>query len=1044
MSGAPATESRRVVTVLFCDLVGSTELGRGLDAESLRAILSLYFERMRGAAERHGGRVEKFIGDAVMVVFGIPQAHEDDALRAVRAAAEMRAAIVELNDDLHRDHGITLATRIGVNTGEVVSGNQSPNQPLVTGDAVNLAARLEQSAGTNEILLGDDTFRLVRDAITSERAEPFEVKGFAEPIVAHRLHDVIPDQLGHARRFDSPMVDRESEQALLRRTFDRVVAGRRCQLFTILGPPGIGKSRLVEEFLAYCGETPTSLRGRCLPYGEGITFWPVAQIVEQAAALTGSDDRALVERKIASLLDNVDRGALIAQRVGQAVGISTGAPSPDETLWAIRRMFEVLARRRPLVIVFDDIHWGEPTFLDLIEQVADRSRDAPIMLLCLARPELLEVEPGWGGGKLNATTMLLDPLGSGDADELLRNLLGEADLPPGLRSRIVEMAGGYPLFVEEIVSELIEDQLITFSDDGWQLTTDIADLSLPATISGLLAARLDRLSQDERSVVERASLIGKDFSAVEVAAITAPEQRTDVGEQLVSLVRKELIRPAPSQLPGEDAFTFRHMLIRDAAYDGIPKSARADLHERYARWLEEEAGERLEEYEEIVAYHLDRARAYLLDVGPMNERVEDIGVRAGARFAAAGRRAAARGDTPATLKLLGRAAALMRPDDRERLAILPFLADGYVQAGELARAESLLDEMADTADRIGDDVLGARARLERYTWQLVTDPESTTGEKLQEVAQTAVRVAERDADDENLAAALEALVIAERTVTGDGGAMLDAAERALELAQKAGSRPVATTSASNVATALVLGATPCSIALERLEELDALFSGEPMAQAALGLEAALLLAMLDRSEEARRSLDDSRVVFEDLQQPRWTAEVAHTEGLITWWGGDLVGAEPVLRSAFEFFRDRGEAFDAALAAEDLSQLLCDLDRPEEADQLARGVVRDMPAYVLETQIAWRRVAARVRAGRGSIEEAERLAREAEAIAAGTDFLALHAGTLLDLAEVLTRTGRPTDAISAAEQALERSSLKEDVVGARRARLRLEMAAEDGR
>jgi class 3 adenylate cyclase/tetratricopeptide (TPR) repeat protein len=1030
--GHSPADTRRLVTVVFSDLVDSTPLTGSLDPESVRTVLARYFERMRETVERHGGRVEKFIGDAVMAVFGVPRVHED-ALRAVRAAAEMRDALAALNKELERDWGVRLQARTGVDTGEVVAGDASGGQSLVTGEAVNRAARLEQAAGPDEVLLGDDTFRLVRDAVAVEEAGRLELKGLREPIRAHRLLGVIPGATGHARRFDSPLVDRELEQAMLRQTFDRVVSGNRCQLFTVLGPPGIGKSRLVEEFLSWCGDRSTSLRGRCLPYGEGITFWPVAEVVAQAAGLTDSDSREVAGHKLAELLTGVENGELVAERVGQAVGLTAGSPAPEETLWAIRRLLELLARNRPLVLEFEDIHWGEPTFLELIEHIADRSRDAPIMLICPARPELLEIRPDWGGGEVNATTITLDPLAASDTEALVTNLLGAADLAPEVRGRIVETAGGYPLFAEEIVSALIDDEMLTREADRWVPAADLSKLSLPSTISALLAARLDRLDAAERAVLQRASVIGRDFYAAEVAALSPLADDTPVEQHLLSLERKELIRPAASKLSGKDAYRFRHMLVRDAAYDAMAKSTRAELHELYAGWLDETSGDRIDEYEEVLAHHLERAYRLRVEVGPSDERVDALGHRAGTRFAAAGRRAAARGDMPATVKLLGKAADLMPRADERRLELLPHLADGLFQAGEIDRAHSVLAGMLHSARGMGSEVLEARALLEQYTWQLVTDPMATTGDDLRAVAENAVRVFEEHEDDENLAAALEALAIAHRLVTGDIGAMLEAAERGLTLAQRAGSWPAAVSSAANLAEALVMGPTTCDLALGRLESLVDSFEGEPMAQAALDLKTALVLAMLHRFAEAHERLAGSSGVFEDLGQNRWAAEAAHTRGVITWWEGDPVAAEPSLRAAHGFFRSRGEASDAALFAADLAQVLCDLDSFDEADELARGIAREMPAYALEPQIGWRRAMARARARRGAVAEAEDLAREAEAIAARTDFLCVHAGSLLDLGEVLHLAGRNREAAETVRRALERSERKGDRVGARRSR-----------
>jgi class 3 adenylate cyclase len=396
---APLPEARKTVTVVFSDVTGSTNLGERLDPESLRRVMSRYFEAMRQALERHGGTVEKFIGDAVMAVFGIPRLHEDDALRAVRATMEMQAALDDLNQELEQNWGVRLQIRTGVNTGEVVAGDLSAGQTLVTGDTVNVAARLEQAAQPGEILMGEATYRLVRDAAVVERLESLTLKGKEEPVPALRLLEVKAGAPGFARHLDSPMVGREREQALLQHTFERCVGDRSCHLFTVLGAAGAGKSRLVEEFLSTVGNEAVVLRGRCLPYGEGITFWPVQEIVKQAAGIGDGDTPEEAGERIAGLLGSEEDASIIADRVAGAIGLAEAGAAPEETLWAVRKLLEILAGQSPLVVLFDDIHWADPTFLDLVEHVADWSRDAPILLVCVARPELLDHRTAWGGGK---------------------------------------------------------------------------------------------------------------------------------------------------------------------------------------------------------------------------------------------------------------------------------------------------------------------------------------------------------------------------------------------------------------------------------------------------------------------------------------------------------------------------------------------------------------------------------------------------------------------------------------------------------------------
>jgi class 3 adenylate cyclase/tetratricopeptide (TPR) repeat protein len=1027
----PSSGARRVVTVLFCDLVGSTEMGMSLDPESVRSILDRYFGMLTTIVETHGGRVEKYIGDAVLAVFGLPRVHEDDPLRAARAAVAIREGMGDLSKELERDRGITLQTRIGVTTGEVVTGDPEAEAISITGGPVNLAARLEQIAEPGEILLGADTYALVRDAVAAEDATPVRVKGFPEPMVAHRLLDVVPGALGHARRFDPPLVDRESEEALLRQALDRVVRGRRCQLFTILGPSGIGKSRVVEEFVRGRDDGAEVLSGRCLPYGDGITFWPVSEIVHRAAGITDADDPETALAKIQALVEGTEREDVIATRVAQALGLALGTPSPDEIFWAIRRLFEALSRSRPLVLMFDDIHWAEPTLLDLIEHVADRSRDAAMMLICTARPELLDMRPAWGAGASNATTILLEPLEADDADAMVGNLLGTAELEPAVRARIVEIAAGYPLFVEEIVRHLIDNGSLIREGDRWVAASDLSDLTTPPSISALLSARLDRLAPAEREIVERASVIGKDFLTTEVEAISPEGTGGEVRQHLDAVANRELTRRRSST--GTDGYSFRHLLLCDVAYDGIRKSTRAELHERYATWLEGRASPRIEPYQEIVAYHLEQAFRYRAELGPVDESVERLAVRAGTHAAAAGRRAVARGDMPATVKLLGKAAELLPSDDPARLALLPLLADSLFQAGAQDRAEAALEEMLKGAHRIGDPVLEARARMDRYTWQLVTDPGAISGGGLRSVVEEALETFERSGNPEHLAAGLEAMGTVHRHVTGDIAAMLDAGERGLQLGD-AGSP-----AASIVAEALVVGSTPCDEAIARLEKLLGDLAYEPMVRAAVALCKAVVLAMLERFGEARDRVAESSEVFEELSQVRWSAEAAYVIGLIDRWEGDDDAAERAMRTSHRSFEGRGEA-DAALVAADLALILCDLGRHAEAHALARSIIRDAPSFALEPQIGWRRVMAKVAAARGDRQEAESLAREAVRLVSSTDLLTLQSDALVDLADVLL-PDRPRDALEAADGALDRCTRKGSLAGARRAQSMRQRASE---
>ncbi len=488
---ASAQRARKVVTVVFADVTGSTALGESLDAESLRRVMARYFETARTCLERHGGSVEKFIGDAVMAVFGVPVTHEDDALRAVRAAAELREAMAVLNGELERSYGTALRIRIGVNTGEVVVGTE---ERLATGDAVNVAARLEQAAAPDEILLGDATLALARGAVETEPVEPLVLKGKAEPVAAHRLMRVFEGAPGYDRRLDAPLVGRREELARVRAAFDRAVAERRCRLVTVLGPPGIGKSRLAREVASELSDVAVVLTGRCLPYGEGISYWPLHEIFASADA----------EEELQTALS---------------------AGSADDIAWTVRKSLEVHARRKALALVVEDIHWAEPTLLDLIEHLTDWTRDAPLCLLCLARPELLDERPAWARGRPNAELFTLEPLEEDEAEELIASLLGESRLDDKVHARIRTIAEGNPLFVEQLVATLTEG----------------GETEVPSTIQALLSARVDTLSDEERDVLQRASVVGLDFEWEALARLSSDGRRPS-GALLSALVRKELIR----------------------------------------------------------------------------------------------------------------------------------------------------------------------------------------------------------------------------------------------------------------------------------------------------------------------------------------------------------------------------------------------------------------------------------------------------------------------------------------------------------------------
>ena len=729
LAAAPAQrEQRKTVTVIFCDITGSTALAESTDPEALRALLARYFERMKAIVEAHGGMVEKFIGDAVMCVFGVPHVHEDDALRAVRAALEMRDALPDLD----------VRARIGVNTGEVVAGTA---ERLVTGDAVNVAARLEQAATPGEILIGGPTFELVHGSVEAQPVDPLTVKGKSEPVMAYRLVAVL-DATGSspARHLESPMVGRKTELRRVADAYEQAERNRSCQLFTILGSAGVGKSRLAAEFLQ--GVDATVVQGRCLPYGEGITYWPVIEVIRQLATVQPED---AVSDALRSLLD----------------GTATAAPA-DEIAWAFRKLLEAAARERPIVVVFDDLQWGEETFLDLIEHVADLSRDAPILLLCMARPDLLDRRPTWAGGKLNATNVLLEPLSATETQELIAQLT--APLPGDTFRQVIEAAEGNPLFVEEMVALARE--------------SGAGHVFVPPTIQALLAARLDQLDDGERAVLERGAIEGRTFHLGAVQAL-APDQH-DVIKRLTSLVRKELVRPDTSRIPGDDAFRFRHLLIRDAAYEALPKSTRADLHERFARWLEAHAAS-VAELDEMLGYHLEQACRYRRELGQPSD--EPLASRARTHLTAAGRRAYARADFGAAVALFERASALL-PRDAIDVALSVDLANALSESGRGDDALSYTTSLADRARSAGDRGAELCGLILAGIIRTLREPEGAA-DYLHELVEEAIPFFERRHDDLGLYVAYHARGQV-ANVHGQAEAGVEAYDRAWEYARRVG------------------------------------------------------------------------------------------------------------------------------------------------------------------------------------------------------------------------------------------------------------------
>ena len=982
---APATrEVRKTVTVLFCDVTGSTELGERLDPESFRRLLARYFEESRAAVERHGGTVEKFIGDAVMAVFGVPVVHEDDAVRAVRAAAELRGRLQQLNEGLSRDFGAALELRIGITTGEVVTGTE---ERLATGDAVNLAARLQSAAAPGEILLSAETVALARDAVRVEELEPLELKGKRDPVAAFRLVAIEVDAPGHARDLDAPMVGRSRELELLHAAFERAVTRHGCELVTVIGAAGVGKSRLTREFLV--GLEARVVTGRCLSYGEGVTYWPVVELVKQlpdvAEPLRAPDSPAAA-----------GLGALLGE--GQVA-------TPGEIVWATRKLLETAATDRPLVAVLDDIHWGEPAFLDLVEHTSDLSHDAPILLLCLARPELLDSRPDWSSGKPNVTRMTLEPLDGPETDELIFRLSGTADLDPELAARVRSAAEGNPLFLEEMVAMAL--------DSGDR------EIEVPATIKALLTARLEALDTSEREVLERGSVEGQLFhrGAVE----TLVENPGPVVGRLVGLVRKDLVRPDRPQLPSEDAYRFRHLLIRDAAYDALPKTTRADLHERFAAWLEERGGD-LVERDEIVGYHLEQAYRYLAELGPVDAEAELLAGRAAALLENGGRRARFRGDHHAAARLLARAAEL---DPGRRVAIIPELAEALTVSGELAEAARLLDEAIERASASGDEVARAVAVVWREHVATNLGEPSATSERVQELADEALSVLERHGADEPLASVLD-LLGRHQFWSGHARDGEETLQRALELALRIGDLPRAQECLNWWWATKTFGPAPANELRASLEANPPELSGTIYNRIWWHSEAAYADCCAGDFEGGRAHIRELHRLSEELGM--WVIRAVFTinSGGLELVAGDLEAAERELRDGYDRLGEIGEAGFRTTIGTMLGDTLQRLGRDDEAAEILAEAAELAAPDDVDPQVRWRAARAQILVRRGELEEAERLGREGLAIAAGTDYLILRADALLALAYVLEVRGEHLDAEARRREALALYERKESL------------------
>ncbi|HMA47393.1 MAG TPA: AAA family ATPase [Frankiaceae bacterium] len=824
------------------------------------------------------------------------------------------------------------------------------------------------------------------------------------------------------------MVGRQRELALLLQAFDRTLAEPSAHLFTLLGAAGVGKSRLLHELLSRQRRRATVLHGRCLDYGEGMTFWPIAEVVRQAVGTSAADPPGEVRDKLNRLLGGGAEAARIVDKLTALLGDAEPTVQVEELPEAVRFLLGALAAREPVVVVLDDLQWAQPALLDLLEHLADWMRDVPVLLCCLARPELLEIRPGWGGGKVNVTTILLQPLTREESAALLHHLLGGLEGAGPARERVTRAAEGNPLFLEELVAMLIDDGLLAEVDGRWVTTARLSRIVVPPTVAALLAARLDSLPPGERAVLERASVAGEVFYRDAVAALSPPHERPLVTERLLNLVRKELLRPDTSTLLGKGALRFRHLLIRDAAYRSLSKRERAELHESCATWLEETLAERIVEVEEIAGYHLEQACRYRSGLGPADARTRDLAGRSAAHLFDAGRRAFGRRDMPAAVNLLSRAESLAGAGDPVRSALLPLLGAALVEVGEFGHADVVVTKAVLAAQEQGDEQLRAQALRVRSVLHLFAHSADASGLPVTSPppAGAGPGLAPGLGADWTLLRGVDGPARPDRVDGGPGAGAVP--ERSGGTAEPA---------IDTFAISTVLGSTPVRAGVRRCERDLAEPRTGQTEQARILAALAGLTAMEGRFDEARSRLTQAGAILDRLGLRVRAVALSYMSGFVEMLAGDLARAEEHLRRGCRDCEQMGEKYLLASLLALLGQLAYARRRDEEALRLARRSDQVAPPDGVVAHVTARAAQAKALARSGRPDEAEQLAREAVWTVEHTDLLNVHGDALLDLAEVLELGGKKTSAAAAAEDALRLYERKGNLVSARRARARRE-------
>jgi DNA-binding SARP family transcriptional activator len=992
--------ARRPVTVLCVALQVASRSSAGLDPETHQVVSEQAVSRLTPVLGRYGGKLAISAGDRLVGVFGVASVHEDDALRAARASLEARSALAAEAGTLLSRRGVSLACRFGLATGEALVGGPGPLG--FAGEAQAQAVALAEAAEPGQILISGQTRRLAAAAIDADMAGPGRFL----------LRSARPGARPLALCLDAPLVGRDEEMHRLEAAYAQATRERVTVLVTVTGEAGLGKTRLVHEIAGRLSGEADVLTGRCLPYGEGITFWPLREMVRQAAGGRDSPD------KIKALFGGEADAAAVADRLGRALGTSNqGSSDSAEIFWAARRLLETLARSRPLLVIFEDLHWAETTFLDLVESLTIQEGRSAVVLVCIARPELLEQRPSWAAGAARSVSLALEPLAHDAAATLLDTLAGHQRISPATRARLLQTAAGNPLYLEQFAASL-----------GEQAGSEIQPV-LPPTIHALLAARLQRLGPGASTVLARAAIIGKDFDMQAVAELLPPDARGPLSRNLQTLIAKGLVRHEPTGQPPAAHYSFHHILIQQAAYRAIPKALRAELHERFADWLEHVYWQPSAWRPEILGYHLEQAVRYLTELSPAEAQSSPLRRRAAAHLQTAGCAAHDRGDALAAVNLLNRAAALLPPGDPALAGLYTSLGTALTEAGQLDEARATLDWAQRIAAAHGDERQHAHARVQALLLGLQMEPDGAAAEITRALPELHREFA-RDQDELGLCQTLQ-LQAAMHWYYARSAAAEEAWRRAAEYARQIGDRSRLTEILTWLASAALWGPTPAPDGIRRCADYLDEIGNHPSGQAMILLHMAGLYAMQDDVSTAYATLDHAKALLEGLG-PTMTAALTEPAALIAMLAGDPAAAETHLRQQYETLGKMGERNVLATTEALLGRAIA-AQGPSRYDEAAGLLAMSRPAGTdqdLSAQIVSQGSAARILADRGHHAEATDLAKSAVQLAAQTDLLSQRADALLDLAHVLAAAGRTADAHAAAAQALDLHQRKGNRPGAR--------------